>query len=303
MGSPTNPTIDRFGRPIAKVDYSPAGPAHDVSFLVRNASTPSSLYIERDDSLLLFAASSATSEVVTLNVRILRPDGRIVDNQFQIRPLSTRVVIQQSQALVEGFLLSMSAIASVATTRGQTFARCMIVRSGTGVGGAAQILFADYVTTFATSGYPNGRIVSPTEGQGLVSNVVVASPAAGADWSVTVPTNARWRLRSWFATLLTSATVVNRQLATLISAAGADSWYASAAINAVASTNNLVSAGGIAPYTAIQPNVIPIALPPDLLLSGNVTFGQTIGSASINLQVGDQWSNIRLLVEEWLDNV
>jgi hypothetical protein len=303
MGSPTNPTVDKYGRTPLPVIYDPAGPSHDVAFSIKNASTPSTLYVERDDSLFIVAASSLTNEIVTINLRVLTAEGRIQDMQFQIRPPNTRAVATQTQILVEGYLLSMSAIANVATSRGETFARCMIVRSGAGIAGAAQLLFADYVTTFVTSGYPNGRVVSPTEGQGLVYGFGVTQPGAGLDWAQLVPVNARWRIRGWKGTLTTSATVANRQpIATVIQ--GPNFTFLGHPISNIPASQIInVSAGGITPYVTVNVNGYMLPLPPDLLLSGNATFAQSLGCQTVAIQAADQWTNISILVEEWLDNV
>jgi hypothetical protein len=303
MGSPINPTVDKFGRTPLPVNYEPAGPSHEVNFSIRNASTPSSLYIERDDSLLIIAASSLANEVVTINARILTPDGRIQDNQWTIRPPSTRAVVTQTQVLVEGYMLSLSAIASVATSRGETFARAMIVRSGTGVQGAAQLLFADYVTTFVTSGFPNGRIVAPTDGQGLVYGVNVAQPGAGLDWSQAVPVNARWKIRGWKGTFTTSAAVANRQPIAVVIQGGNFTWMGHPIANITATQIINVAAGGNSIYVTVNTNGYMLPLPGDLLLSGNATFAQSLGCQTVAIQAADQWTNISILVEEWLDNV
>lgn len=303
MGTQGSALTDRFGRAIVPVDYDPAGDAHDVSFLLKNASTPSTLYIERDDSLLIVAATSQTNEVITFNLRIMTPDGRIQDNQFVVRPANTRAVTTQAQTLAEGYLLSLSAIATVAVTRGQTFARCMIVRSGAGIGGAAQMLFADYVTTFVTSGYPNGRILAPTEGPGLITTRNVAAPAAGVDWSVQPPTNARWRIVSWSGLFVASATVANRQVAAFVSSVPGSPWIAGPLANITAGQSANVSAAGITPYVSVLGQIIMLPLPPQLILTNGAVVLQTMGVQTVGLQVGDQWTNINLLIEEWLDNV
>jgi hypothetical protein len=303
MSTPANPTVDKFGRTLLPVVFTPAGPSHDISFLIKNASTPSALYIERDDSLLMVAATSQVNEVVTYNLRVLTPDGRINDMQFQQRPTNSRAPVTLVQVLAEGYLLSMSVNAAIATSRGQTFARAMITRSGTGVSGAAQSLFADYVTTFSTPGYPNGRIVSPTEGQGLVYGVTVGNPAAGVDWSVNVPLNTRWRVRSWVARLTCSAAAANRQPQAQVIQGGNSVWLGQPIANIVASAIVNIAAGGLTPIVSVNANGYMLPLPPDLLLTGNATFAQSLGTATTGIQAGDQWSAIQLLVEEWLDNV
>jgi hypothetical protein len=46
-----------------------------------------------------------------------------------------------------------------------------------------------------------------------------------------------------------------------------------------------------------------LPLPTDLYLNGAPAFSDVISSVTVAKDAGDQWSAIRLLVEEWLDNV
>ena len=66
-----------------------------VTFDFVKVQPPSILYVDVDDQLVISAASSQASEVVTVNVRLLLPNGRIEDMQFSIRPLSGRQVHPQ----------------------------------------------------------------------------------------------------------------------------------------------------------------------------------------------------------------
>lgn len=274
-----------------------------VSFAFHGVQPPSLLYVDVDDQLIVQAASSQTAEVVTVNVRLLLPNGRIEDMQFIVRPTSTRTVLRQSFGLAQGYILSASAVAAVAVTRGQTFLRIATQRSASGTGNPAQMLFADYVTTQATSAYPNGRVLSPNEGPGWITPFVVANPAAGADWLQAVPTNARWRVRGWNATFTTSVVVANRQIKAVVSGLGSFVWDSCAVVNAVASGTYIVSAGGITPYACIDPLTIVLGLPPDLVITSTSLAAQNILTLTSGIQVADQWGAIKLLVEEWLDNV
>jgi hypothetical protein len=287
-------------------DKTPAklsGTSSAIAFAFQGVQPPSLLYVDVDDQLILQAASSQTAEVVTVNVRLLLPNGRLEDMQFPIRPANTRTVLRQSFALAQGYILSVSAVAAVAATRGQTFLRVATQRSASGAGNPAQMLFADYVTTQATSAYPNGRILAPTEGPGLVQAFTVANPAAGVDWSQTVPVNSRWRVRSWNATFTASAAAGNRSVAALLSGPAGALWQLSALVNVIASSVTLFSAGGIVPYTGINTSLLGLPLPPDLILTGSSLIPTVLGTQTFGILAGDQWSAIHLLIEEWLDNV
>jgi hypothetical protein len=287
-------------------DTTPApltGPSSAVSFEFQKVPPPSLLYIQRDDVLVLQAATSQAGEVVNFNVRILQPNGRVEETQIVLRPASTRVVLTQTQVVSEGYLLSLAAQSTASFTRGQTFARASISRAIFGGTQAAQVIFADYVTAFISSGYPNGRILAPSEGPGYVYGVTISQPAAGSDWSVSVPVNARWRLRAWGAIFTTSAVVANRIVGATISGSAGNFWRASAVANAVASNPYRVTAGGIVAYVGLDTLTLTLPLPPDMMLAGPVAIGHQFGSVTVNIQAADQWSNINALVEEWIDNV
>jgi hypothetical protein len=274
-----------------------------VTFAFRGVQPPSLLYVDVDDQLIVAAASSQTNEVVTVNVRLLLPNGRLEDMQFLIRPTNGRQVLRQSFALAQGYILSVSAVALIAITRGATFLRISTQRSASGSGNPAQMLFSDYVTTQATSAYPNGRVLSSVEGPGLLQGVTVANPVAGADWSISVPVNARWKVRSVAATLTTAVAAANRQVSITVADLTAFKFRGFPLQNIVASTVALISAYPVTPYTSIVATDFTLPLPPDLYMTGAPATSDALQTVTVGIQGADQWSAIRLLVEEWLDNV
>lgn len=287
-------------------DRTPApltGPSSAVQFAFQGLQPPSNLYINVDDQLVISGATSQSAETITVNVRLLMPNGRLEDMQFFIKPGNTRTVLKQSFPLAEGFLLSMSASAAVAKTRGQTYVRVSLQRSAGGAGQPAYCLMADYVTTQSVPGYPNGRVLSPSEGPGNVYTFPVSNPGAGADWIQTVPVNARWRVRSWTALLTTSASAGNRNVQSVLNVSLGTSFQLPAAVSIPASTSAVVTASGLSPYTGALTTSVAVPLPPDCVLSGVSGSLMQLGTITAGLLAGDQWSAINLLIEEWLDNV
>lgn len=299
MGSPTNPAVDKFGRAIAKVDYSPAGPANDVSFLFKNTVPPSNLYIMRDDQLQVNVATSQSGEFVTVNARILEPSGNIKDNQFIVAANGNRVPVSKVFALAEGYLLSLSAVANNAFTRGQTFVRVIINRGASGTGQAAQLLLADYVQTSVSAGYPGGRVLHPLEGPGNMTTAVMTNPGAGADWTISNPGNTRWRISSLNGVLTTSAVVANRDVQLQVLQSGVLVWVGQATAVIAASTAANVSAAGLPSTPTVLATDIFLPMPPALILGTN----GTVRVVTANIQAADQWTNMFISVEEWLENV
>jgi hypothetical protein len=303
MNPNTNLLQAAKGTPSDKTPSELARNSSRVTFAVLNVPPPAELYVDDDDALVVQAASSQTAEAVTVNVRLLLPDGRLEDNQFIVRPANTRAVTRVVFPLSQGFMLSASAVAAVAFTRGQTFARIYLQRGASGSGQPGQSLFADYVTTQVAAAYPNGRLLSPTEGPGYVYTIASSVPGAGNDWSLGVPVNARWRIRAIQATLVTSAAVANRQVSIQVINAAGVSMKGGALTAQAASLTVSYTGMGIAPFVAANPGLQVIPLPPDLIINGQSGIVHVIQSATLNLQGGDQWSAGIALVEEWLDSV
>jgi hypothetical protein len=270
-----------------------------VSFLRRAVQPPSFVYVENEDDIAVACASSQTAETVTINYRLLRFDGQIIEGQFAVSPASNRTVKNYSESLAEGFLLSVSARASVATTRGQTFLRVFLTSPAFGGNLPSYMLFADYVTTQMAPAHPNGRVLSPSESSGNLRIVTGSNPAAGADCQINVPTNARWRLQSFFCTLSAGAAVANRQPFIQIASGGFGVY--------TVPFNAVVTAGQFAQLTAAPASLnVPSVgqflfapLPNDFKL---IPVG-TISTLTTAIQIADQYANVQMQVEEWLDNV
>jgi hypothetical protein len=303
VGTPSNPAADKFGRSIQAIDYDPAGPASVASFLLKGIPPPSALYIERDDVLILEGVSNVGGDTITVNLRIFSVDNVIVPMQLKAVLPSNESLGTFSLPLVEGFLLSASALAGTATTRGQTFIRAFLNRGAFSVGQPGQLLFADYVTNQVSAGYPGGRFLSPTEGPGFLTGFPVTNPGNGLDWALNVIGGERWKVRSFNATLTTSATVANRQPQVKINDLGNNLFFGNPSGNIPASTVAQVTGSAAPQFAATVTTDIMVPIPPDLYLTGTPGALMTIGVVTAGLQAGDAWSNIRLMLERWLDNV
>lgn len=122
--------------------------------------------------------------------------------------------------------------------------------------------------------------------------VLVANPAAGADWTVTVPAGEFWDVQSLTATLTTSAVVGNRaprlevsdgvnrineiQPSTIEAASLAVRWGMSGG----GSTGSNSNGAGIGGWSGPSPFLL--------------NPGYIISTSTVNLDVADQWSQIAL---------
>lgn len=287
-------------------DQTPAPLANSsslIKFAFQGVQPPSLLYVDVDDQLIMQSASSTTNELVTVNVRLLKPDGRIEDMQFQIRPANTRVSSTVKTGLAQGYILSISAVCAQAITRGQTFLRLSTQRAASGTGNPAQMLFADYVTTLATSAYPNGRVLSPTEGPGWLNVVTVANPGAGLEFQVNVPANARWRVQCLNYNFLTSGVAGNRIPSLTVQSSAGTEFQSGLLAVVVATTNVQINAAALTPYVNAFPGQVMLEIPTSLFLGNNALQSMFLKTLTSGILAGDNYTAITVLVEEWLDNV
>jgi len=249
-----------------------------------------SALIKSGDILRVTTWNSLTAQSLTVSGRFA--DGS--DFSSTLNPTSDRLASIANIALGEKVPISVVVSTAVATQRGQTFVRIAIVDSA---GTQRAVLAQDYVTVAAPLAWPGGRISSPTEGPGAIRNITGTDPAPGAQSVEVVPTNARWRLLAWRATLTTDATAVTRNNPTLLFDDGANLFW-------VWFTPETVPASAIRRYNFA---IIGVEHPnrsgefgqplPDLSLRANYRIRTSVGS----FQTGDDWSAPQMVVEEWID--
>jgi hypothetical protein len=300
-----------------------------VSFLFNQVAPPSNVYLQRDDVVLVSGVSSAAGESITVQGRLLLPyavaagqpdqgrgpgeagapiigPGIIVpfQNTFALGTglNSAKLVIAQT----EGYLLSMSVFANQATQRGQTFVRAWLNRGAQNIisPNAYYLLFADYCTTIGAVGYPIGRVINPVEGPGFIQQYAPSNPAAGADFSVSSSPTGRIRLQTLLAKLVTSATAGNRVVGfTMAMSSPAGVAFRIQDTNPIAASTtvfyNLVQGSNLVRGGGAIGTEVDIVLPAPTPWVGRTSI--TLASVTQGLLAGDQWSNIILETEEWME--
>ena len=168
--------------PAARPPYVTATSGPQVTFKFLNVEPPTSVYISRDDLLLFRVWNSVPGVNVGLHVRVLRPDGVLMPNDFPTFPSSNRVLNSTVLNITEGYLLSCAVFAAGATiARGQCFVQVGVIRGGLPGTLIVQGLISDYVVTPQFLTFPGGTFRSSTEGPGVILRVAGSNPAAGAD--------------------------------------------------------------------------------------------------------------------------
>lgn len=273
-----------------------------VRFITQAAQPPSNLYISMGEALQINAASSQANEAITVTYRLLLANGSLHSGQFVMQVTSNRAVNTHSEQLAEGYLLSVSCQAASATTRGQTFARLFITKTAIGAGVPSYVLMSDYVTNQITAGFPNGRVLAPSEGPGNIRGIASSVLVANQEWVFACPTNARWRPISIDGQLQTDATAGTRSSFLDVTVSGLGMWsLAMVTAQGPSTTTNVNITSGVTNFADTVAGKTYKALPMPTGLF--VLAGGQLNSATTFVGPSDIWLGVNMQVEEWLDNV
>lgn len=134
--------------------------------------------------------------------------------------------------------------------------------------------------------------------QGRILLLTPAAPVAGADIVIAMPAGVRWRLKSFQAELTVDAIVATRVVELIIVVTGYEllritttraqnasltyvhAWHEGEAAQAV--SGQLCRVG---------------SLPKSYLINNSAV----ISTDTVNLQAGDQWDKVVMVVEEWIE--
>lgn len=256
------------------------------------------VYLSNDEHVRLVAHCSAASVRLAIEGRLIAPDGSVNTIRTELAPTSDRVASTAIANAREGWLLHGHVrVLSGAPSIGRCFCRVEVVRGRTGDVIPLQTLAQGYVAEFSNLTWPGRFTIASGEGRGFIRNVTGTDPAAGAEWSETVPTSARWRLISARAVLVTDATVPVRT-ATITIDDGTTTVYSMPCHATQAASLTFIYyafAAGVSGYASGSSLVIP--LPPDLVMAP----GWRIRSQTGAIVAGDNWGAPQLWVEEWIE--
>mgnify|MGYP001571786480 CR=1 FL=1 len=258
---------------------------------------PSRVYLTRDDRLYIRSRNSLAGVVLAIRGRLLRADGTVSHFEERHSPAADRSASLQTFNLAEGYLLSAVVFpAATAPQRGETLVELGLLRGIGGDGDVVDVLVKDYVAEREPIGFPGSGTTSALEGRGAIRSVAGADPAAGAEWSITVPVDARWRLISVTATLVTDATVAGRLPLIIVDDGANNLLVVAAQATLPASSTGIYSMGAGQGLAGAIATVQALPAPEDLYLSA----GFRVRSSTSLIQAGDNWTAPRALVEEWL---
>lgn len=258
-------------------------------------------YIGVDDQLFISAASNG-GPTLNINVRVLGLDGLIHPLTFQFSLGSgTRLFTNTRFQLMEGWLLSLDVVQTVTTNQGTwSYATVGLQRAPFGATQQYQTLVAGYVDDTVGMSYPESVIQRTTDGAGVPVQQIPSNPGAGADFSLSVPVGARWRIIAFRGTLTTAVAVANRDVSlTYNNGATVLAESPSGLVLAASSANTYCYFDGATLNTTAFNGRTVAPLPSNCFLQR----GFSIQTATTGIQAADQWSGITLIVQEWLDDV
>jgi hypothetical protein len=268
-----------------------------VAFETARVAPPSPLYVTPEDTLLVRHIAFITGIILQLQFRILRADGQVITSQFDLQTPIERTVTPTFFNLPEGYLLS-STVSSpyVALQPGMIFAQIVLTRGTRFSVFAAQQLASGYVTFLRAISWPTGPQNTSAEGPGNIRSITGTNPAAGAEISETVPTNARWKLLAMTYSLVTSAAVATRTALLSVDDGGNVLTILPPAATQAASLSFRYNVGNLGIAVATDPAQIQVPISNNILLLPN----WRLRTATTGLQAGDDYAAPQLYVEEWV---
>lgn len=154
-----------------------------------------------------------------------------------------------------------------------------------------QLLCQGFVGQFGGINFPNQVPPTPLQLHGNVGRVAVTDPAAGLNWSATIPAGQYWRIHQIYFTLTTDATVATRAVRVTLRDPGATTTSIPTAATQAASLAVIYSCfkGAVAINDATA-NIQSFPFPQELLLAP----GYIISVSTSNMQAADDYSAISI---------
>lgn len=256
------------------------------------------LRTQQGGGLRLSLTTSDSNVTLYCSFAVMDQEGNINPGIFSVTPSATYTVSVADYPLPLGWLTRVSLFATPSELpRGVVYGSVDYHNHLSKPLSGIHRILSSYVSDEFKPNWPPGVQEHSLSGHGRLRVLSISNPSAGADISQAVPSGARWLPLALQATLTTDANVATRIPFLLITDGSADlalaaHGYSSAASNAV----QFSFSAGSHSHTGTPLQTWSLIHPFHLYT------GWTIGTETQSIQVGDQWSAIRLTVEEWLEH-
>jgi hypothetical protein len=253
--------------------------------------------ITERDRIFVRGATGTSGSRHRLRTRIMLEDGRIIMSDLFLSSDNTRAFITASERAPRGWIISMThTFITMAINRGEEFVQAGVFTGGT--------TFWDHVTALLISNYgewdnalvwPGSPIVSQDDRPGFMVNETIANPAAGANFTHSVPNGSEQKLHACSFLFTTDATVATR-LVTMSLQDSVNNILVFSAPVAPQTASLAISYSFARGFQATQPAANAVQSLPLWDIRGDA--GQQFASNIITIQAGDQISNIECILEE-----
>lgn len=258
-------------------------------------------YLEFGEFLYLEASSTDASATVRFSGKFLSTDNEIrsftedmvITGTGNQTAVTSRIgpcwLLGFSVRVVAGTITDREIVASVHVARASasTPVHVMTLASGevtnTRALGLGAFTIASSVTAAATAPYETPAVTTGSD------------PAAGAEWSVTVPANTIWKVYAVRASLVTDATVASRQPAIIIDDGATTLYQVYSGLSCTASATFAISWAQLGASLGGVNTSLGAMAPFPLWLAA----GYRIRSSTGSLQAGDNWGAPTVLYTTW----
>jgi hypothetical protein len=256
------------------------------------------LYLTGEDNLRLTTWGALAGAIVTVEGRVIRPDGVLEPFVETDTPNSDRTAKTKIIRRAEGFLTNVTIRVSTGSAiRGHVFALLDIIRGDTGGVVSLGTLCQGYVTNAGRLTWPEGPNEPHAAGFGRIRTIVGTDPAAGVEISETVPAGARWRLQTFGYTFVTDATVANRRPVFTVDDGANVLWEDFVNVAQTATQTVKYRAGATGSAALYDTLAYRMVVPTWFLLAA----GSRIRTVTAGLVAGDNFGAPIYSVEEWLE--
>lgn len=255
-----------------------------------------------DDTLLAQFLTSGTGLTFTVTVRMLLADGTLkVDNYQSFPSIFNPTIYYAIIPPVEGYVLS-TMMQLGGTLDGSCFATLTVYR-GTITPPiavfppvAGMVLMQGYLDQWTYLSWPGSILIEAGDGAGRMRNIM-PTLANGTNWTAKTTSAQRWEVIAVQATLTTSAVVVNRQMSLVLWDRLGNSIcrFPCNFTQAASLAYNYYFYNGAA-HVQTGANWITAPIPTGIQLDP----GMYVQSRVLNLDAGDAWSGVNVLVKEWM---
>lgn len=253
-----------------------------------------------EDNLRVRSVNAASGVRISVQGRRLNEKGDIDAFQFPHTPHTDRTVATSIHALGQGAILNAVVFVDAGTPLlGQTYVLIEVVRGFAGPVVLLGTLLAGYITGAQSLGFPGSPLQHSNEGPGVLRSITGTDPPQGSEISETVPTNARWLLEGFAASLNPLAGPATRYPSLLITD-GTNVVGGSTATryNSVNVSKFVWTPGAPVTGSDDYPIIVsPLAYPMTLLGGYQITTSEPGMGAGVH----DDWGAPTYLVREWLE--